>query len=279
MATNPWDYAATHGQSMEPNGVNEMKIFIGLGDELPDGIVTEEGTFCLFIDPAASPVQTQTRGSAITEYEDFLRPPNSGLSCQDHPFLNMTRRHRCDWYGNAKLFSTTFDLMVAASFYADGNTFSTVRRGEDGKYKILLADPGYHPMSGRLPTGVRNAERWTLLAILSSVFFYAVEYSRAGFVEGQSRIFPHLYSVYSTHCAAPALLIGYNRIYMNCDGTVADAFYNYADYRRTIAYRMMDVASSLQRELGVRNNDPLECVTALFRWFGLAPRNISSLVV
>lgn len=256
---------------MMPGGINDMVICIGTANDIPEGVVIESDTFCLFIDPNATAPATPTSGSIQAEYGDFLHPPSSGQSTQDHPYLIMTRQKRCSWYGNVKLFDTCFDLMVAAAFYSEGNTFTLVELTKAGKYVIAAEDPGYHPMSGKIPLHPRDCDVSTLLALYASVFFYAHEYQRAGFLEGKTRIYPHLYSVYSVNTMAPALLISYYKIYMNGDGTIADKFYSYAEYRATIAHRMIDLAESLCRDIGTTQSDPASRVGSLFSIFGMSP--------
>lgn len=264
MASFPWEYMARMGPASEPRGRSDCVILIGLGAELPTGLNPDPEAYIVRIDPAVPQSIADSGASLQTEWGDALRLPTDGPLTQDHPALRAARRMRCTWVGNAKLFPTVHDLIIAASQHTDASSYYLARRpAPDAPYALVPRETQYHPMSGRLPPPSERSPR--LCSILLSALWLAHAVQKCGMDKGARRIYPNLYSAYSTHTSAAILLISYHGLYFTGDGTVQDKFCAFAEYRAEFATRAIDLATALMLE--TRTKDLHSCALAIAALF------------
>jgi hypothetical protein len=265
MATFVWEYHATHGTSEEPHGYQACKIYIGFGGEVPVGAEADEETYQIHIDPACDEaLSTGTAGYLQTEWGDVLRLPVDGPYSQDHPYITAARRMRTSWYGNAKLFPSIYDLMIAVSFHTDGNIYRVAERSGIGAPYELIGHPDVpHPMSGVLPSpqtlGARD--RLRLLSILLGSIHMALAMEKSGHLDGKVRIYSNLYSAFSADVSPVVLLISYFGIHCSGDGSVQEKLVRMAEFRYAVADYMRDVVRNLIEI--TKTPGPAECAAAL----------------
>ncbi len=305
MANFPWEYAATNGITMQPRGRSSAVVLIGFGGIIPPTIATTitPEMFVLHIDKLV-PNLYDAEYYVYSEWQDFLRLETTGPNSQDHPYLKSLRKMTVAWYGNAAIFDSTVSLMIAASYYTDGDTFSLYGRipkkyGREGSSRmtpgelreyvgnpvvasalrmghdnpelfdfVLVAEtPRIHPMSGKLPIDVHAIDRFATLSVMLEVLWYVGEFEHSGHYVQCPKIYRNLYSVFSANTKSMILMISYWGIYMNGDGTVQDKVNSYAQYRMTIASRYRDLAN---RWMELTETKTLEtCADALLKHFAV----------
>jgi hypothetical protein len=264
MSSFPWEYRATHGTSEEPHGFQACVIYIGFGGEVPIGAEADEETYQIHIDPACDEsASTGSIGYLQTEWGDVLRLPEDGPHSDDHPYIIGSRRMRTMWYGNEKLFPSIYDLMIAASFHADGNNYRLGRRSSNGSYELVGRPDIPHPMSGILPppNSLSQRERHRLLSILLGSIHMALAMERCGHLSGEVRIFQNYYSAFSADVSPLVLLISYFGIHCTGDGSDQEKVVKMAEYRYAVADYMRDVVRNLIET--TRTQGPAECAAAL----------------
>jgi hypothetical protein len=270
MAQFPWEYHATNGAGMEPRGFDQCTVLIGLGEETPVGLKIE-GTYVLRIDPNLKPLSSEAEGRLIGEWGDSLRLPVEGPHSQDHPYITATRRMQITWVGNRKLFPSTYDLMIAASYHADGNAYYLAERaGPDSPYMLWDHVQPPHPMSGRLPDPAsfsgHDAERYRYVSIALGTIHAALAMTKCGHADGGMRIYRDLYSVYSAHTSVVVLLISYYGIHLSGDGSIQDKLNRSAEFRAMVAERMLDVVGCYMDATGTTT--AADCAGALAARYG-----------
>ena len=287
MATFPWEYRATNGPGCEPQGFSKFLILIGLGDETPSDFDVEsesfmnENVYIVRIDPNASNVPSDNEGQIRTDWADVLRLPTDGPHSQDHPLIRASRRHKTTWVGNVKLFPTVYDLITAASFHSDGSEYYLAERNvvvseqseqreqreRSGGYKIIPRANQYHPMSGKLPTSLTDAERPKVLSIILGTIWLALVLEKCGHSSMQIRIYRNLYSAFSAHTTPVVLLISYFGLILSGDGTVQDKLDRSAEYRNELAIYAMDVLRSYMLETNTAN--AFDCALKVAEYCGV----------
>jgi hypothetical protein len=270
---------------MQPRGCSSAAVFIGFGGKIPNGVQIADDMFVMHFDKNVPNLYNREYYCQV-EWQDFLRLETTGPNSQDHPYVKLLRTLPVAWYGNSKLFKTTIDLMIAASQYTDGDTFElhtrvpisdqeptahSIDMGYDDPniYSTVLKlnTPGFHPLAGPLPIGVKYEETNAILEVMLEVLWYASEFQHSGHFTMKPMIYRNLYSVFSVHTRSMILAISYWQIYMNGDGTVQEKFDMYGQYRRTLAYRLQDLVNKWMELTNTTNI--VDCATALHSYFNV----------